>query len=125
MKKIIAIMLITLLMISLTSNFVLADGLSLTEEEKIKLAGNIVKLQSENKNLELQVNKLENRIIIERKEADDVIEGLEKENKLKNQIIIKKNNIIENKDTQIKTGKVKQILYILTAGTIGYLVGNL
>jgi hypothetical protein len=100
------------------SSFALADGLSLSEDEKIKLAGNIMELKSENIELNDHVDILEGRIVIERKEADDVIGGLEKENNIKDRII-------KNKNRELQTTKVKTVFYIGTAAIIGYLVGNL
>lgn len=77
-----------------------------------------MELKSENIELENQVDTLEDRIIIERKEADDIIGGLEKENKIKDQII-------KNKNKELRANKVKTVFYVGTAAVIGYLVGNL
>lgn len=125
MKKLTAILLITLLMISSISSFVLADGLSLTEEEKVKLAGNIVKMKNENLELREQKNILEDRIIIERKEADDVIEGLENIVVSKNKIIENKDLLIQNKNKQLLASKTKTVLYVGLAGLVGYFIGNI
>jgi hypothetical protein len=112
-------------MISSISSFVLADGLSLTEEEKVKLAGNIVKMKNENLELREQKNILEDRIIIERKEADDVIEGLENIVVSKNKIIENKDLLIQNKNKQLLASKTKTVLYVGLAGLVGYFIGNI
>jgi hypothetical protein len=68
---------------------------------------------------------LEDRIIIERKEADDVIEGLENKVILKNRIIENKDLFIQNKNKQLLTSKTKTVLYVGLEGLVGYFIGNI